>query len=72
VYETRVLRKIFGHARKRVTGDCKKLHNEELHDLNSTSHIIWMIESRRMSWVGHLKERDHLEPLGVGGRIILK
>jgi hypothetical protein len=37
-----------------VTGDWRKLHNEELHDLYSAPHIIRMIKSRRMRWTGHV------------------
>jgi hypothetical protein len=37
-----------------VTGDWRKLHNEELHNLYSSSNIIRMIKSRRMKWAGHV------------------
>jgi hypothetical protein len=37
-----------------VTGNCGKLHNEELHNLYSTPNIIRMIKSRRMRWAGHV------------------
>jgi hypothetical protein len=37
-----------------VTGDCRKLHNEELHRLYSAPSIIRMIKSRRMRWAGHV------------------
>jgi hypothetical protein len=49
----RVLRKIFGPKRDEVTGDWRKLHNEELHNLNPCPNIIRMIKSRRMRWAGH-------------------
>jgi hypothetical protein len=48
VFENRVLRRIFGHKRDEVTGDWRKLHNEELHNLYSSPNIIRMIKSRRM------------------------
>jgi hypothetical protein len=48
VFENRVLRKIFGPKRDDVTGECRKLHNEELHDLSSSPSIIRIIKSRRM------------------------
>jgi hypothetical protein len=54
VFENRVLRKIFGTKRYEMTGDWKKLHNEELHNLYSSRSIIRMIKSRRMRWVGHV------------------
>jgi hypothetical protein len=53
VFENRVLR-IFGPRRDEVTGDGKKLHNEELHNVYSSPNIIRMIKSRRMSWAGHI------------------
>jgi transcription termination factor 2 len=37
-----------------VTGDWRKLHNEELHNLQSSPNIIRMIKSRRMRWAGHV------------------
>jgi hypothetical protein len=48
VFENMVLRIIFGPKRDEVTGGWRKLHNEELHNLYSSSSIIRMIESRRM------------------------
>jgi hypothetical protein len=54
VFENRVLRKIFGPKRDEVTGEWRKLHNEELHDLYSSPSIIRIIESRRMRWAGHV------------------
>jgi hypothetical protein len=48
VFENRVLRRIFGPKRDDVTGDWRKLHNEELHNLYSSSNIIRMIKSRRI------------------------
>jgi hypothetical protein len=48
VFENRVLRRIFGPKRDEVTGEWRKLHNEELHDLYSSPSIIKIIKSRRM------------------------
>jgi hypothetical protein len=73
--------------RNEVTGEWRKLHNEELHDLYSPN-IVRVIKLRRMSWAGYvariwvgrgvywvwwgnLKERDHWGDPGVDGRIIL-
>jgi hypothetical protein len=54
VFENRVLRRIFGPKRDEVTGEWRKLHNEEFHDLYSSPSIIRKIKSRRMRWVGHV------------------
>jgi hypothetical protein len=48
VFENRVLRRIFGPRKDEVTGDWRKLHNEELHNLYSSPNIIRIIKSRRM------------------------
>jgi hypothetical protein len=54
VFENRVLRRIFGPKRDEVTGEWRKLHNKELHDLYSSPRIIWIIKLRRMRWAGHV------------------
>jgi hypothetical protein len=54
VFENRVLRRIYEPKRGEVTGGWRKLHNEELHKLYSSSSIIRMIKSRRMRWAGHV------------------
>jgi hypothetical protein len=54
VFENRVLRRIFGPKRDEVTGEWRKLHNEELHDLYSSPSITRIIKSRRMRWAGHI------------------
>jgi hypothetical protein len=57
VFEHRVLRRIFGPKRDEVTGEWRKLHNEELHDLYSSPSIIRVVTSRRMRWAGHIARR---------------
>jgi hypothetical protein len=47
VFENRVLRRIFGTKRDEVTGGCRKLHNEELHNFHPSPNITTM-KSRRM------------------------
>jgi hypothetical protein len=54
VFENRVLRRIFGPKRDEVTGEWRKLHNKELHDLYSSPSIIRIIKSRRMRLAGHV------------------
>jgi hypothetical protein len=49
-----MLRRIFGPRRDEVTGEWRKLHNEELHDLYSSSSIIRIMKSRRTRWAGHV------------------
>ena len=54
VFENRVLRRVFGPKRDEVTGEWKKLHNEELSDLYSLPNIVRVVKSRRMRWAGHV------------------
>jgi hypothetical protein len=54
VFENRVLRRVFGPKRYKVTGEWRKLHNEELRDLYSSPSIIRIIKSSRMRWAGHV------------------
>jgi hypothetical protein len=54
VFENRVLRRIFGSKRDEVTGEWKKLHNEELDSLYSLPNIVRVMKSRRMRWEGHV------------------
>jgi len=54
VFENRVLRGIFGPKRDEVTGEWRKLHNEELNDLYWSQNIVRVIKLRRMRWVGHV------------------
>ena len=63
--ENRVLRRIFGPKRDKVTGDWRKLYNQELNDLYSSPNIVPVIKSIRMRWVGHVAR------MGEGRRVYL-
>jgi len=54
VFENRVLRRVFGPKRDEVTGEWRKLHNEELMDLYSLPNFVRVVKSRRMIWAGHV------------------
>jgi hypothetical protein len=58
VFENRVLRRMFGPKTDEVTGECSKLHNEELHILYSSPNIIRQIKSRRMRRAGHVARME--------------
>ena len=53
-FENRVLRGVFGPKRDEVTGEWKKIHNEELWDLYSLPNIVRVVKSRKMRWAGHV------------------
>jgi hypothetical protein len=76
VFENRVLRRIFGPKRDKVTGECRKLHSEELHNLYLSPDFITQVKAgnareRREKctrfWWESSKEGDHLEDQCVGG-----
>jgi hypothetical protein len=71
VIENTVLRRIFGSKTDEVTGELRKLHNEELNDLYSSLNIFRLIKSRRMRWAGHvarMEERRGIYRILVGKR----
>jgi hypothetical protein len=63
VFENRVLRRIFGPKRDEVTGEWRKLHNEELNNTYSTSNNVQVIKSRRLRWARHVAR------MGEGGGV---
>jgi len=88
MFENRFLRRIFWPKRDDVTGEWRKLHNEELNDLHSSRNIVRMIKSR-MRWAGYIacmgrgevhrgfwwknvRERNHLGDPSEDGRITLR
>ena len=54
MFEIIVLRRIFGPRRGEVTGEWRRLHNEELNYLYCSPNIVWVIKWRRMRWAGHV------------------
>jgi len=54
VFENMVLRRIFGPRRNKLTGEWRRLHNEDLNDLYSSPNIVQVIKWRRMRLVGHV------------------
>src|SRR5215469_18330186 len=54
MFENRVLRRVFGPKRDEVTGEWRKLRNEELRDLYSLPNFVLVVKSRRMRWAGHV------------------
>ena len=69
MFENRVLRGIFGLRRDGVTGERRKLHNEELNNLYCSPNIVRVIKSRRMTWAGHVVRmgREERRIQGFGG-----
>jgi hypothetical protein len=54
VLENRVLRRVFGPKRDEVSGEWRKLYNEELNDLYSLPNIVRVVKSRPMRQAGHV------------------
>ena len=58
MFGNRLLRRLFGAKRDRVTGEWRKLLNEELNDLFSSPNIVLVIKSRKMRWAGHVARME--------------
>ena len=67
VFENRLSRGIFGSKKDGVTGEGRKLHNEELNDLYCSPNIVRVIKSRRIRWAGHVARMGR-EELHTGSR----
>jgi hypothetical protein len=69
MFENRVLRRIFGPKRDEVTGEWRKLHNEELNGLYSLPNVVRVIKSRKLRWAGHVSRMGGRERCvqGSGG-----
>ena len=63
MFENRVLRRVFGPKRDEVTGEWRKLHDEELSDLYSLPNIVRVVKSIRMRWAVHVAR------MGEGRRV---
>ena len=70
MFENRVLKRIFGPKRDGVTGQWRKLHNEELSDLYCSPNIVRVIKSRRMRWAVHVARM--VEGRGVHKVLVMK
>jgi hypothetical protein len=57
---------MFGPKRDEVTGEWRKLHNEELHNLYSSTDIVRHMKSRQMGWTGHVARMGEVQ--GCGGK----
>jgi hypothetical protein len=69
VFENRVLRRTFVPKRDEETGEWRKLHNEELHNLYSFLDIIRQVKSRRMRWEWHVAPMGEQRSVqGFGGK----
>jgi hypothetical protein len=72
LFENMVLKR-FGCKRDEVTGECRKLHNEELNDLYCSPIIIRMIKSREMGWTGCVARMgEDIYIQGFGGKTWVK
>jgi len=67
VFENREVRRVFGPKSGKVTGQWRKLHNEELNDVNSSSNIVRVIKTRRMRWAVHVARMGERRIQGLGG-----
>lgn len=69
VFENKVLRKIYGPKRDEMTGEWRRLHNEELHGLYDSPDVVKIMKSKRLRWAGHvarMREKRRLYSILVG------
>jgi hypothetical protein len=60
VFEDRVLRRISGPKREEVAGGWRRLRNEELHDLYTSTNVVKVVNSMRMRWAGHVERNGEI------------
>ena len=70
MFENMVLRRIFGPRREEVTGEWRRLHNEELNGWYCSPNTVRVLKSRRMRWAGHVARMD--EDRGVYRLLVWK
>jgi hypothetical protein len=68
VFQNRVLRRIFGPKKDEVTGEWRKLHNEELHNMYSSPDIIRQVKANEMGGACSTHERGENSVQGFGGK----
>jgi hypothetical protein len=68
MFENKVLRRIFGPKKAKVTGKSRKLHNEEFHNLYSSPDIIRQIKLMRMRWAGYVARMGEERKVYIGGK----
>jgi hypothetical protein len=66
VFESRVLRRIFGPKRDEATGEWRRPDNEELNDLYTSPNVIRVIKSKGLRWAGHVARMGGKERCGQG------
>jgi len=66
LFENRLLRKVLGFKRAKVTGEWRILHKEEFYDLYCSLNVIWVIQSRRMRWAGHVAHTGDSREVHLG------
>ena len=58
MFENKVLRKIFGAKKDKITGEWRKLRNSELYALYPSPNTIRSLKSRRLRWAGHVASME--------------
>ena len=59
MFGIRLLGKTLGSKKEEVTGDWRKFHSAELHDLYSFPNTVWVVKSSSMGWAGHVARMEY-------------